>query len=323
MQKHDERIVLFMDVKLSTGARRVRGLPVISAGELAKKIISLNSKGKVIRKNKSCTESYYLADAKMTRNQDRLFLLINKSDRRTSDPAFSDPDASTRRVVNKNAGEGQDYSTHIVWSLSPQPHDPDTYLFLMEVSPGMPSPQIAVFLNFMLKEIASLFPGDYIVNHPDGSLDVDGQPKKIKTHTKAELRGHLCDDFIEELRNGSVNSLELFTESDYQQPWDSHGYATEKKRSVSLKVAKGVPALGVLRDVFKRQKKSGYEQARISFKTEEEVGRSVKVFTDTFQVANDFKYVKKRKIDGFQEKLISSYDALHVPILRKITALMP
>lgn len=323
MQKHDERIVLFMDVKLSTMARRVQGLPVIGAGDLAQKIISLHSRGKVIRKNKSCTESYYLADVKLTRDKSRLCLLVNKSDRRTSDPAFSDPDASTRRVVNKQEGEGQDYSTHIVWSLSPQAHSADTYLFLMEASPGMPSPQIAVFLNYMLKEVATLFPDDYFVNHPDGAIDVDGQTKKIKTHTKVELRGHLCDDFLEELRTGRVNSLELFTESDYQQPWDSHGYATEKKRSVSLKVVKGVPALGVLRDLFNKQKKSGYEQARISFKTEEDVDRSVKVFTDTFQVANDFKYVKKRKIDGFQDRLISSYDALHVPILRKMTALIP
>lgn len=318
MQKNDERIVFFTDIKITTIARNINGLPPISASQLVHLLKAEHSKGKVIRKNKSSTEWFYLADIAINPAGTQACLLINKSDRRTADPTFTNPEANERRVIPKRSGEGQDYSVHLLLHLKPVAKSTSTYQLLIESCTGITTYHISKFLNDALKQVATANPSIYVVNHPDGSVDHQGNPRKIKTHSKIELRGHICEDFKDELNNGKIDTIEVFTESNQKTAWDSQGVVIEKKSSVILGLAKQkskIKNLPVIQNLFNKAKKR-YEQARISFKTEEGITRTIRLHTDTMQIANDYKYIKKVKITDFEKKLLDSYENIHEPILK-------
>lgn len=327
MLKDDERVILYLDVISKTKSRVLKGgikpLPAIELYKLIKKIYS---SGMAYRKNKSETEIIYLSDISFNSSTSAVTLLINRSDKRASDPAFSNPEVKSRRVVNKKIGEGQDNSAHIVWSTNPNsPSNKNSYLFLLESSPGLTTAKICVFLNFLLLEAAKSDRKKFEILHPDGSIDSKGIPKKAFYYPNIELHGHLCQDFKEELDNGKLEDIEIYTESNHKMPWDTNGYTEEKKKSVHISIAKNKVApknWPIIKEIFKEADNNNYECARVIFSSEQEMGRSVKLYTDTLSIVNDFKFVKKAKIEDFSEPLLSSYDKIHKQIKNKMINLL-
>lgn len=325
MQKNDERQVLFVDVIVRSESRSVKGLPPRPAIELLKLIKKLFDAGLAYRKNKLGSEIVYLSDIFINKDKGTATLLINLSDKKASDPAFSNPEKKTRRLVPKNDGEGQDNSAHVVWKIDPISEGSNSYLFLLEIAPGLTTGKIKSFINYILLEGAKLHKQDYETLHPDGSVSASGKKKKVFFFPKIDLHGHICDDFKKELDDAKIKGFEIYTESNQRKPWDSHGYSEENRESVHIGISKSKvnpKNWPLIKEVFKEAESRSYECARVIFETEDEISRSVKMYTDTASIVKDFKYIKKAKLSEFKVPLVSSYENIYKPIQKKIIELL-
>ena len=313
MQKSDERIILFLDFELKMVTRKYRGFAPKNSSDLVAFLEEMQTKGQAIKKNRNETEAYYISDID-TSKSNYVTLLINRSDKRAADPAFSNPDKKTRRVINKRSGEGQDYSSHVVWYLDEDPKRPNFYKVLFEVAPGLTTSKLQSFLNNLFKLYSKLNANKFKVKDPDGS------GKELRAWPSITIHGHLCENFKKELANGKIEDIEIYTETQKMTPWDSHAYTKIHEKAVKIKLNKDklLPAnTNLLREVFKSAKQD-YEYARVRYKSEDDINRSVCMLTQSFSVAKDFKLIKKKKITDFDKPLDMSYDEINVSIQDKM-----
>lgn len=328
MQKNDERMVLFFDMKISTYASmgrqgKLAGLQALPIDQLFQLVDQMRLQQLLSRSNRKHTETMYLADMDLDKRKGYLTLLINRSDRQASDYVLSDPPKSKRRVIAKNAGEGADFSGHLVIRLASA--GPDTYRAALEVSPGLPSSKIALFLNHLLRLCDLANPTQFHRPHPDGSRDKDGNPRVVKARHKIELRGHPSNTFLKDLESGTISGIELINGRHRNHAWDSNGYIVEQSREVHLKPnAKQIA--GKIYDTVKSvcgvANNKHYELMRIKFTTLTGVNRSVDLETDSAQVADDERYIKKETIRNFPTPLPASFAAISPDIRDRIRVLL-
>ena len=178
-------------------------------------------------------------------------------------------------------------------------------------------------MNGLLRQAKRLAPEKYEWIHPDGSKDAKGNPKKYKVNYKFEFTGHISEEFANDLNNGKIHSIELITDKNEHEAFDDSGHVTEKYSSVTLSVVNDeestVDKLKLLKQVFDRNK-ADYSKAKVRFKSPEGTERTVEIDVET-QVPNIENYVKKAKLDSFDEILQASYESINSKIVKKITAL--
>lgn len=321
MQKHNHRQVLFFDAYFSSYAGRIKGLVPKHPSELAKYIINLHARVPLRSINKSSTHTLYLADVSL--HNGSLVLLINSSDKDAADPTFTDPAKGSRRVVKKRIGEGADHSSHAILLLKEQKKGSNAFPFLLEVAPGFSSYRVKSFINYILKQCVLAYGDNFLISHPDGSVDKNGEPRKILSRHRIDLRGHLSKSFERDLDGGVLSDIEIFTESEQDIPWDGRATTLQKRRSIYVTPNSSIVLpknISLLREAFGVAVKQNYEQARVSFKTASKIPRTVRLYTDTMQLVDE-KYVRREIIENFSVPLSSSYDKIYSPIVSKMLQL--
>ena len=316
----DERDIYFYDVASRVWARNYSGLHPFPHFELAKAIESMYKADRAEYIQKGTSQSVYITDMKLY--ADRCEMLIGFSDPRAADPTLNDRPARKRRVVQKIGSEGIEHSAHVIWHFGNKSND-KLCGFYLEGAIGLRSASIARFLNRLLREY-SASTDVFNVPDPEGSVDSNGKFKKIKTRPRVELIGHPSQEFLKDLKKGDLTEVELYTESQRNKIWDSHGYAIEERRAVIIKPnpKKVLPkAKNVLDGVFTSKVKGDYEFARVSFKTETNVARSVRIFSDNYHLINDDTYVKKERIDDLGGNLPNAFDKFNPMIMSKMRAI--
>ncbi len=262
MQKATERTVLFFDARIQSSSRNYKSLEPLSASKIVHIWEKLMEGGLDPRSCQKGTVTYYLSALRINNARKTCTFLINVANQNLADPAFAKPKTRELRVVAKERDEGQAYSAHVVMHLVPTEDDPHAYLTLIEMAPGLSSGQVQRFLNYLLRAARSAYPDEFLYPSPDGSMDKDGNPKMISRRHAITLRGHVSDSLIHDLRTGTLNSIELITESTKNTGWDDQGYVREKVKTVRLKPVQKDSLSDnyeTLKQLFKRATKTKYE----------------------------------------------------------------
>ncbi|MCY0386283.1 hypothetical protein OVY01_03275 [Robbsia sp. Bb-Pol-6] len=124
MQRDDERLVMFFDIKVTTytslgRAGKLMGLKAHTLADLFKIVKKLRAADDLLSmKNRKSTELCYLADLRFE-ELEFLILLINRSDKAAPNLVLSDPMRRERREIIKRRDEGADFSAHMTISLAP------------------------------------------------------------------------------------------------------------------------------------------------------------------------------------------------------------
>lgn len=324
MAKSNERMIHYFDLVLRAQAKDVKPIRPKSAKDLASYIHGAFNAGYAERQYKNGKEWVYIADMRFSEDGKQAHILVNKTDKLGADHSVYHPVNKKRRFFDKQDGEGNEHSAHIVWNLEKSPPH-NNHLFLLESAVGLSSGTIVSFFNHVLREVAKKNRAAFQVPHPDGSKDRRGEPRKVNYSCKIELHGHLSKSFEEDLKAGKINEIEIYSETQRDEPFDDHGHAREHRRSVFLEEKpehKSKGNLSLLKSVFKKSVTEDYEFARVAFRTEEDIPRTVRLHTETGRIINDALYVKKAKIDGFDAILRTSYGELYKPILDKMLKLI-
>jgi hypothetical protein len=313
----DERDIYFYDIASRVWTKRYTGLHPFAHYELAKAIQSMYENDRAEYIQKGTLQSIYITDLKL--HIDRCEILVGFSDTRAADPTLNDRPARKRRVVQKQGSEGIEHSAHIIWHFGNKTND-KLCGFYLEGATGLRSTTIARFFNRLLREYAAAT-NEFTIPDPEGAVDSHGNYKRIKTRPRIELLGHPSQEFLKDLKKGDLTEVELYTESHRNSTWDSHGHTLEDRRSVIIKPnpQKILPkAKSLLDGVFTAKVKGDYEFARVSFKTETNVARSVRVLSDNYRLINDDSYVKKERIDDLGGNLPNAFDKFHPIIMTKM-----
>jgi hypothetical protein len=315
--KKSERLVLFYDASIKAHSRSFAAPKPLSI-KRAFELIELIPVNQMIRDMRKGKEQIYISDWK--REGEIISILINKSDKDISDPVFTIPKEKKRRTAEKKDKEGQDFSIHLIAKLSSD--DAQPALLLAEYCTGLGISVIQKLLTQLINDAKSISPEDFEQNHPDGSLDTNGKPKKYNVTYKLEIEGHISEDLISDLNNGKIQSIELITEKEQYTNFDEDGYIKEKCKTLVLTLKDEEHPIN---DKFRRiksvliNKKDDYSHARIKFKSPTGVDRTVEL--DTGQATTEM-YVKKERLTDFDIDLKSSYDKFCGPILNKMKAIV-
>ncbi len=317
----DERDIYFYDIRsLAWNRKYGKGLEPFAHYELAKAIKAMYDADKAEKLKKSTGQSLYVTQIRLYDN--RCEMLVGFSDPVAADPTLNDRPARKRRVIVKVDGEGIEHSAHILWHYKHK-NNCESCSFYLEGAIGLRSTTVTQFFNKMLREFAKN--NKYFeVSDPEGTVDPDGNFKKVPVRPGVELIGHPSEDFIRDLKKGELSEVELYTEKEKLKPWDSNGYSLEEHRSVILKPnkKKHVPKAKPLLDgVLTKKRKLQYEYARVKFKTDAGVDRNVRVFSENYNLLHDFTYVKKDRIDGLGGSLPNAFDKIYMIIMKKMRSL--
>jgi hypothetical protein len=311
----DERDIYFYDATTRVWHKKYKGLSPFPHYELARAIKKIFDADHAEYIQKNTLQSTYITDMRV--HQDYCEMLIGFADTVAADPTLNDRPARKRRVVTKTGGEGLEHSAHVLWHYENKTNNGACHFYL-EGAVGLRSASVVRFLNRLLRAYAAVNT-TFHVPDPEGTTDASGKYKRISTRPRIDLLGHPSQEFIKDLKRGELSEVELYTESKRNTMWDSNGYAVEDRRTVLIKpnLQKVVPkAKRLLDGVFTSKVKQDFEYARVRFKTDTGVPRSVRIFSENYNLVNDDTYVRKERVSGFGGKLPNAFDAIYSPIMK-------
>lgn len=311
-----ERTVYFFDMATTSKSKKYGDEYPISVDNAIRIIEAIPSRERIKPISKG-REILYIPD--IQRNGNFISILVNKSDKRIADPVFSDTKNHSRRVIEKEKDEGQDYSSHIL--LITNQYDPSQSIALVEHCQGLGISTINIAFDSIIKLAQKQHPQEFTRPDPNGALDNEGNPVTHKVTHTFEFKGHPSKDLQEDIDNGTIRSIELISERNRKDNFDTNSFFEEKYRTISIapidksNLRKRVhnAIVGLL-----RSNKENYDKARIKFKTPQGLERSVVM--DAINISAQ-QYTKKEKIGNFNAELKGSYEKIHQPIIEKMKEL--
>lgn len=296
MRDRHTREVLFLDLVLSVTPDNVGG--VQSLRWFMSRIYKLFYENKTsrwgrdkIRKVRICKMSEVSDEAQS------VTLLLHLNDREGPDAAFCDMTTDKQREEHKGDTEGRPETVHVLFKLHSDAPDGNRYSVMLEVGSKLNRASVERYFNWLLKEVKREEPKAFEYPNPDGSQD-KGKPRMVKVMPRAVLEGHLSEEFQEEIASGKLSGISLISrevkhlgtgETPLVKP-----VVSEIKLAPAQQSWREAP-MAAVRDALRIGKKAEYASAKISFQSEDGVGHSCEIDTDTGNVRGDG-FIKKKRI---------------------------
>lgn len=281
---------------------------------------------RLLQKGKSDKSArLYLSDIEL--RDTKVIFLVNRSDPTAPDAVSSDPENKSRVVHEKPPNHGGDYSAHVVIDLKPVKGD-NYYLCVVETvfGSGLHANTVAGYIRNMVRICKRQFPEEFKVPHISGAKNASGMPIMVNHVHFIELQGHPSEEFANDLENGTLSEIDLLDFSEKGAEWDEHGAILEKQKIVKLYPEKKIIGeLGrIITQVRKRalnDDENAYLQMRIRFKNDKDEPRDAIISTDTGNLIDEKKYVKKHTIKT-QLVNTASVDTISGIIVKEVIGLM-
>ncbi|MBY7973840.1 hypothetical protein KW462_08075 [Vibrio fluvialis] len=323
--KRNERMVQFFDLGLSAKST-ARDIPHLMASprsldELMAELITLREHNLARKKIRSDSKfEYRLED--MEEHDDYWVLLINIVDTSAAHVVTNliggaDTD---REVIELTDERGIESSSHVI--IFKQQNAAYKHLVLFEKSESLPFIKAVSFLNNLFKIASKHFEEQYTVPHP---ANINGN--NMRLYCVASVLAHPSDSFIQELESGVINDITITTDVSILRGYDANVHAEFKEAHIKMNVTR----FEVLRSGgnWKHlQKAISHANSlecpfvRVAFVDESGAGHTANLSTDTSQLVNSDKYVKKCKISGFGNALTTAFPIIHVGIRDKMLELI-
>lgn len=249
-------------------------------------------------------------------------LLFNIVDTRAAHPVVQrmggeDKDRRTVELDNEN---GLESSSHVI--LYKRKNSAGKYLALYERNPSIPFHSIVVFIRSLFRLCAKNFPDRYKLPHPSGE-----KGKFIKVYCSCEYYGHPSDEFKDELATGTLSEIKLTSDVVKQRGYDSNKHKELVASEIKMTVKRAFINLnggnwGHIEKAISYADTLDMPFVRVSFQDKTGASHSAKMSTDTSQLVNADKYVRKHKIHGFGNTLKTAFPVIHTGIINKMLELV-
>lgn len=317
--KHNRRLVKYFDLLMHTSIRVAGVTTQVKAPSLLRvltEVKKVNDVGpKASLSSIGDTQLFTLEDIELDDGGQWAALLINRSDRLAADQAITDPKVGHFFVAKKADGQGNGYSSHVVIKLKPRD---GRYLMLQETATGISSAHVARLLRRAVIAVNRVVPPPLAYSRPSNT----GKP--LKGRFRFETMGHPSDSFKEELRKGTLSNVELVTHAKKGHLFDELNLTEYRYSSIRLKPRQDhiQDAWAAVEAVRLKAKTKKMEEVRVAFKTADSLNRSVKISSDTGQLIDEERFVKKELIDGFGGRLDTASESIRHDIRDKMLYLL-
>lgn len=323
--KNNERLVQYYDVQIyaKTRARDIKHKlnSPRTLDDLMGEFAVLREKN-VARKRVEGRSKYEYRLEDMEERDDSWVLLVNVVDGQAAHPVTQKIGGTKddREVIVLGKDRGLESSTHII--IYKAQDEAKKHLVLYEKTTGVSSMKAAAFLSHMARLAAKSFPERYELPHPNGAAG-----KSIKVYCDFEWLGHPSDEFRSELDDGVIADLRLTSDVNIVKGYDSNAFpeliSTEIKMKVSMfEVAMAGGNWSYLQKAIRYADTLDAPFVRISFKDHSNTSHTAILSSDTGKMWNAERYVKKRRIVGFENSLRTAFPNIHNGIVQKMTELL-
>ncbi|MGP5513269.1 hypothetical protein, partial [Pseudomonas helleri] len=280
---------------------------------------------KIVQKGRTDSSvKTYLSDLKIQDN--KIILLINRSDPNAPDAVSSDPDNKSRLVHAKPPGHGGDYSAHVVLTLDPVKGD-NYYLCVIETvfGSGLHASSISKYIKHLFRACKKQFKTKYMIPNINGAKTAQGKPLMVHLLHEIEFQGHPSIEFEKDLNGGTLSSIQLLNFSKEGAVWDDKGVIKEKVRLVELRPDKALitsvkTSINQVRNLIIRNKEE-YKQLRLKFKNEDGEARDATISADSGKLVDESTYIKRHVITA---PLVNtnSFEKANSFIIKEVLTLM-
>ncbi|MCE7579432.1 hypothetical protein LZS94_18105 [Aliivibrio fischeri] len=322
---NNERTIQFYDLDIC-GKTLARDIPHTMASprtldELMAEFSSLRELG-LARKKISMTSDLEFRLEDMEEKEDSWVLLINVVDTQAAHPVTQKVGGSVddREVVVLSEERGLESSCHII--ILKAQNAAHKHLTLIEKNTNLPALKACSFLNHMCKLAKQQFPETYTQPHPSGAAN-----KTINVFCVLNILAHPSDEFRDELENGKINGISITSEMTVVRGYDSNTHHELIGTDIKMRVRKRDIILnggnwGHLQKAIQHADSLDSPFVKISFNDVTGTGHTAVLSTDTGTLCYADKYVKKRKIIGFSNALMTSFPIIHTGIIDKMEELI-
>lgn len=321
--RNNERLIQFFDVSISgrSTSRDINHtlIPPKSIDEIMHHFIELKAKNK----NKKQYKNYEFSLVDIQEKADCWILLINLIDTGVADQVTNKigGSATDREVIEFRDQRGLEISSHII--IYKQPDAVQRHLVLYEKSFSIPFAKSEAFLNSLAKEAMKEFESEYTVPHPSGA-----NGKMMKVYCHFSFLGHPSDEFRQELETGKISGIKLSGDVDIIRGYDANMYP----EIISTDISMSVKAVDVLRSggnwlhltkAIRYANNLNAAFVRLQFIDTQGNTHSATLSSDTQQLLNSDKYIKKAKIQNFSAILKTAYSEINSNITDRMIQLRP
>lgn len=319
--KNHERLIQFYDLYFEgkTWARDVNATlpPPVKFDKLMNGFQLLLAADEAIYKSKTGRRATFIQEIKEL--NDHWVLLVNNIDADAASiiTAELESPATTRQITNIGGHKKRGYETsaHLLIKKVPEL---GKRLALFESGAGVSFGYALTLLNSLSKQFASLMPEDHSLPHPSGE-----ENKFIKTYCWLRDLGHLSDQFYEELKNGTITDIRLGCEQPQADGYDVSKHSEILNQEIVMSTKKeDINKFPTNIQYFNRAKKLAkelsQETVKIRFKDATGTGHTAEYDVAHNRLINEDKYVKRRKISGFNVPLRTAYDSINDEIVNKM-----
>lgn len=261
----------------------------------------------------------YVADKALNNVGRNTFLtiLIAISDKRRPDHVLTNPIAEQRRQIEKNDGEGNEHSCHVVINLTPTMEGGHCYKAAFEQVPLFSSQYVNRFIRHVFKQVTMTRPRT--VPNPAGVRE-NGEFEPVPVALKTEFRAVPSEELLNDLKNGVISQIELSREEAGLQKFDEGAYTVDKRSTLLLEPAKNrqmPPISDVIASVCKTASKKEFTTARVRWRAGGQ-SHTAKFDCDTASIA-DNRYIKRHTF-VLEAPLPASCDKIDAHLARLMMA---
>lgn len=230
MLKRHERAAFFYDLEVTSRAEGVK-LPSIEELINAAKAVA-DGDGLVIPVGGG-KASLKIRQIAIDSSSQTATLLVVISDKTAPDAVYSDLQADQYQVHKKSRSQGNEFGAHIIISLKPVTPGSSLYMTLVEGVPGLSHSIIRRAINSYIKRYH--FDNEKYFKSPlqSGAKDKHGNPLKKAFVPRLDFHGHVSQDFVYQIENGTIQGISLFQPI---QGANLGGVSYLKKKEAEIKV---------------------------------------------------------------------------------------
>lgn len=250
MQSSKSRWAYFYDFHLKSYPKDA---PIFSLDDVFKKIEAMWSNGEAVHKYRNGELTIRVKDFEDT--DDVFVLLLNVSDIKATDPAFSHIKTGDVRVEPKQNNEGIGAACHIVFSKTNINNKEGWYLSIIEEVVGVPKSTIEQFLTYLFKTSCTTN-----FRKPGSKTDNVCRPMAV-------FNGHASSTLKDSLSKSSLQGITLLNHNEGNFIDDDRDLLMSEQ-VIRLKPANKVSG-NIAIDLINKAKKYGeeksYDQVRVQY----------------------------------------------------------
>lgn len=322
--KKNERTIQFFDLHAS-GICRAKDMPelinsVKSISELCSDLDAIRDRN-LARQTFTKGSKFELRLEDMDECDDYWILLINIVDTSAAHPVTQEVGGSDddRRVVELSETRGLESSAHIV--IYKYANEVGKHLVLFERNGALSFARAVGFLNNLLRLAAKHYEQTYTVPHPSGIRD-----KTVVIRSHFSFIAHPSDELMQEIEGGKLSDITLISDLNVVKGYDLEKQPELMHTEIKMSVDKGdVKRSGGNWNHIQKALQYGDSlktpTVRVRFTDVTGTGHTANLSTDTNQLLQEDRYVKKRRISDFKISLRTSFPVIQESIVEKMLEL--